>query len=75
LIAGIKKDVVLSGKISRDANKPDKGSHLWLAPTDGIPYNPCTAGISTGGWIIVMVYDWYTGKLKWMEMRWTIWMF
>lgn len=71
LIAGIKKDVVLSGKISRDKSPT---GWLFMDGTNQVlsPYNHCIPAIFTGGWIIAMESGWFIGKLKWMGGGWII---
>jgi hypothetical protein len=55
LIAGIQKDVVISGKISRDP-KPDRVAIYGWHKLDGIPFNLYTLAIFTGGLIIARLF-------------------
>jgi len=73
LIAGIKKDVVLSGKIPRDA-KPDREAIYGCISSMAFLYNRCTAGISLVG----RLQSWYTigvPKIKVDGKEWTTLMF
>ena len=72
LIAGIKKDVVISGKVSRDSRPDREAIYGWHKP-DGKPIQPLYTG-HINWWVeyshcIRLVYRMIKVNGKWMDYR------